>query len=264
MAPLQTITIIAALTLLPAAFSGWRTDDGKGPVFWALLLAPAVLFGGWLVGRLQSGWHADISDALFIVVAVTTLLFALIAARDAAARRLTVLLFPYLFLLCMLALLAGGAGAPALGDVDAWTALHIGAGVIAYAFITIAAIAAVGVLLQERMLKAKSASAWTRRLPAVAEGERAEIRSLLAGEIALAIGILSGMAVQWRTSASLLEFNHKILLTMLAFAAVGVLLILRARFGLRGRAAARYVLLSYLLVTLGYVGVKIVKDILLA
>ncbi len=126
-----------------------------------------------------------------------------------------------------------------------------------------AAVAACAVLIQERFLKAKSAGPWSKRLPPVADSERIEIFCLATSEAILLIGIISGMALQHGASGSLLEFDHKTLLTTVAFAGVGLLLLARARFGIRGRFVARYVLLSYLLISLGYPGVKWVTDVLL-
>jgi len=71
------------------------------------------------------------------------------------------------------------------------------------------------------------------------------------------------MALQVGSSGSLLTLDHKTLLTMIAFLLVGLLLIARMLMGIRGRSAARYVLLSYLLITLGYPGVKWVSNILI-
>ena len=59
-------------------------------------------------------------------------------------------------------------------------------------------------------------------------------------------------------------FDHKTILTVTAFLVIGGLLIAQRVSGVRGRLAARFVLLAYLLLTLGYPGVKFVTDILLA
>ena len=72
------------------------------------------------------------------------------------------------------------------------------------------------------------------------------------------------MALQYGDNGRLLILNHKTTLTVTAFAVIGVLLVAHYRTGLRGRKAARFVLLAYLLLTLGYPGVKFVTDVLLA
>ena len=62
----------------------------------------------------------------------------------------------------------------------------------------------------------------------------------------------------------MLAFDHKTVLSLLAFAVIGLLLFVHYRIGLRGRRAARLVLLAYLLLTLAYPGVKFVADVLIA
>ena len=70
--------------------------------------------------------------------------------------------------------------------------------------------------------------------------------------------------MQYAESGALLTFDHKTVLTVSAFVVIGALLIAHFRTGMRGRAAARLVLVAYLLLTLGYPGVKFVTDVLLA
>ncbi len=57
--------------------------------------------------------------------------------------------------------------------------------------------------------------------------------------------------------------DHKTVFTVGAFVMIGGLLITQARYGMRGRRAARIVLLAYLLLTLAYPGVKFVSDVLI-
>ncbi len=191
-------------------------------------------------------------------------LFALLTAASPAARRLAVLLSPYMLLLALIATVwtGGGHGVTAGPGGDPWLAVHIVAAVGAYATITLAAVAALAVLLQERALKRRTPSPLTRRLPAAADAERLEHRLLVAAEILLGAGVATGMAAQVAETGDLLVVDHKTLLTGLAFLAIAALLGARARYGLRGRRAARYVLSAYLLVTLGYPGVKFVVDVL--
>ena len=72
------------------------------------------------------------------------------------------------------------------------------------------------------------------------------------------------MATQYLISGRLLVFDHKTVFSLLAFVVVGLLLWLQWRTGLRGRRAARFVLSAYLLLTLAFLGVKFVRDVLLS
>ena len=86
----------------------------------------------------------------------------------------------------------------------------------------------------------------------------------MASAIVLGCGLVSGMASQYFVDGSLFPFDHKAVLSLIALAVIIVLLVVHRRTGIRGRRAARIVLLAYLLLTLAYPGVKFVTDVLLS
>jgi ABC-type uncharacterized transport system permease subunit len=98
----------------------------------------------------------------------------------------------------------------------------------------------------------------------VADAENLQVRLLQASEAVLGLGLITGMAIQFIETGDLLVLDHKTLLTISGFVMIAGLLFAHYRTGLRGRRAARLVLIAYLLVTLGYPGVKFVRDVLLA
>ena len=79
----------------------------------------------------------------------------------------------------------------------------------------------------------------------------------------LGLGLVTGVVLNAIAGGALLTLDHKTVFTLAAFAIIGLLLIAQAKHGLRGRKAARVVLLAYLLLTLGYPGVKFVTDVVL-
>ncbi len=87
---------------------------------------------------------------------------------------------------------------------------------------------------------------------------------LIASVIVLGAGLLTGMATQYFETGSLLVLSHNNVLSLLAYAVICALLVIHYRTGIAGRRAARLGLLAYLLLTLGYPGVKFVTDVLLA
>ena len=128
----------------------------------------------------------------------------------------------------------------------------------------LAAVAGAGVFLQEMALKRKWTGNLPRLLPAIADGERLELRLLAAAEVVLGIGIATGMALQYPGRRTGLCLRPQDPLVPDRFRGDrGVLLIWRQLTGLRGRRAARLVLLAYLLLTLAYPGVKFVTDVLI-
>ena len=145
-----------------------------------------------------------------------------------------------------------------------WIYLHIAFSLATYAVLSLAAIAGVSTFLQDRALKIKKTTLLTRALPTLSAGETLELRLLGLTACILVIGLLTGMAVQYFDTGGLLVMNHKTILSLATFVIVVILLGVRWRTGLRGRKAARLVLLAYLLLTLAYPGVKFVTDVLIS
>lgn len=266
-------SLSALAAMLPAAVYGLLTrDDGDSARgrFWALL---AVALAGtltWTYARFSTGWHTGFAASLWLTISVTLVLFAGLVLVASEARKLGVLLLPYLSVLAVLALLWERAPERALAaPLGSWALLHIAMSILAYALATLAAVAATGVILRERALKSKARGKGVpgatplSGLPAVADGERLQTRLLSAAAILLAAGLASGMATQIVEFGAWLPLNHKVILAFIAFAVVITLLVLHLRFGLPGRRAARVLLAAYLLLSLAYPGVKFVTDVLI-
>lgn len=264
----STLFSLSALAALaPAAIASWRRPAGRDAVFWLLT---AVAFTGplaWVIWRLAGGWHSGLADTLWITVVVTVGLFGLSAILSREGWRLAPLLFPYLILLSLIATVWTQASEVGLDEYlpgGAWIVIHIIVSVLTYGLLTIAAIAGLAVMLRERSMKAKTRGLLSDRLPSVAGAESLQVALLALSEGILGIGLLTGMATEFFSSGRILPIDHKTLLTVGGFSVIGVLLIAHFRTGLRGRRAARLALVAYLLITLGYPGVKFVRDILLA
>jgi ABC-type uncharacterized transport system permease subunit len=136
--------------------------------------------------------------------------------------------------------------------------------VATYGLAGLAAGASLAVLLQERWLKSRqSGGRLAELLPSLAAAERLEIGLLSAAGLVLALGILTGAAAEWFATAEFAGLGHKTVFSALAFAVIAGLLIAHRFTGLRGRRAARLVLLAWMLLTLAYPGVKLVTDLIL-
>ncbi|MEO5374908.1 MAG: cytochrome c biogenesis protein CcsA [Alphaproteobacteria bacterium] len=257
--------LAALAAMVPAALVTLRREGGRDAVY-GLALAAAVAGPVALSALLLAGsWQTSLSIALWVSVAVSMVLFAGLAAVTAQGWRLTPLLVPYLAGLGLIATIWQTApGHPLTADAPAaWVQFHILVSVTTYGLLTIAAVAALAAFLQERALKnRKRQGVLTRLLPSIADSERLSGRLLLACESVLGLGLASGMALQYLETGVLLRVDHKTLLSLMAFAVIGLLLVANRLVGMRGRAAARLVLLAYLLLTLAYPGVKFVTDVL--
>jgi len=256
----------ALVALMPAACLPFCVDRRRDLVFWLVL---AVALAGplvWVFVQFAPGWRTGLAPALWVTITATLAVFGVLAATACEGWRLATLLLPYMVMLGLAATIWQNqpeqlltASAPV-----AWIQFHIASSLLTYAMLTVAAVAGLAAFLQERSLKTKQPSKLTERLPSLAVAERLELRLLAVCAVVMAFGLLTGMAVQFFATGTLLEFDHKTLFSLLTFAVIGLLLFARYRRGLRGRRAARLVLLAYLLLTLAYPGVKFVTDVLLA
>ncbi|MGI9385938.1 MAG: cytochrome c biogenesis protein CcsA [Methyloligellaceae bacterium] len=259
-------SLAATLTLIAAAVAALRGPVGTTGTSWAVLLAAAAgpvaraLAQGWL------GWETGFANALWVTIAVCMVVFLLLAAVTRQSVRLAPFLLPYLVLLAISATVWSQAAAPSLlaQSPSVWIVIHIATSVVTYALLTLAAIASAAVLVQEHMLRRKKRHHFLENLPSVADSERLELRLLLAAELVLGLGIISGMAIELLATGSAIIFDHKTIFSLSAFVLIGLLLAAHYGIGLRGRRAARLALAGYLLLTLAYPGVKFVTDVLLA
>lgn len=257
------LNLMAIAALVPAALLPLRAED-KGGAFWAMTLLAVAGSGAWSAALLAGAWQTDLGTTLWVSIAASAALFAGLSAATRQAWRLAPLLMPYLAVLGILASLVRGVPRPMVGGAPAlWLDLHILVSVLTYGLLTLAAMASLAVFLQERALKAKRPNRLTRMLPAVLESETLAGRLLLASEVILGLGLATGMATQYFETGLLLRMEHKTLLSLLAFALIGAVLAGHRVCGVRGRAAARMVLLAYLALTLAYPGVKFVTQVLL-
>jgi len=262
---MTVLNLMALATLVPAAFVGVRGKQAPDATLW---LAIAVAFFGstlWVVVSFMPSWRTDFGAALWVTASVTLGLFIAVALTHADAWRLTPVLAPVVLLIGIMATIWTGheAARPLSEGPGMLVAAHIAVSVATYGLVTIAAVAALAALLQERALKTKRPGRLSHALPPVTACDKLMVRTLVAGECVLAVGLLSGMALSYAETGSLLAVDHKTLLTITAFVLIAIWLWVHFRSGLRGRKAARWALAAYLLLTLGYPGVKFVTDVLL-
>lgn len=259
------LSVSALFALVPATVGAWRGLGRRSGLFWLLSAVAAVGPLVLIVVRFGGVWSTGLAETLWVTVLASVVLFAIAAAVWREGWRLSPLLFPYLLLLGLIASVWEQAPRGPMPDAlrDGWILFHVAIAVITYGLLTLAAIAGLAVLIRERGMRSRKRGALSDLLPSVADAERLEVRLLVASEVVLGLGVLTGMGLQLLSTGSVLAFDHKTLLTVGGFVLIAVLLFAHFRTGLRGRKAARLLLVGYLLVTLGFPGVKFVQDVLL-
>lgn len=258
------LNMVALATLVPASVAALRGGTGRtlARALLALALAGALARAVTLV---SAWWQPSLSAALWVTVAATLACYVVVGVLDERAWRLGPLLLPYVLVLGLLASIWTHVVPPEAGAAaqSGWFAVHIAVSVATYALATLAAVTGAAVLVQEHALRKRRPTPFTRRLPSVSEGESLEFRLLAASEAVLALGLLTGMAMDFVASGILFAWTHKTVFAWLAFLAIGALLIAHRAGGVRGRKAARLVLVGYLLLTLAYLGAKFVQEVLI-
>lgn len=260
------LNLAALISLLPATIHLLRGTGERDRGFWLLL---CVAVAGPLVvsiDHLWQGWLTTLAAALWASIAASMVAFLVVCLVTRQGWRLTPLLLPYLLIFGIGATLAGRLPDRHLASTvtSAWLDVHIALSIATYALLTLAAVAGLAVYLQEASLKRPRLGHLTSRLPSIADAEGLQLSLLVATAIVLALGLITGIVNQWQVSGELLKLNHKTLLTILGFVTIMALLVIHYRTGLRGRRAARLILIAYLLVTLAYPGVKFVRNVLLS
>jgi ABC-type uncharacterized transport system permease subunit len=258
---------LAVLSLLPTALQLVRRGAARDRWFWLSLAVGLAGLTGWAAVHAGGQWQMGFSQSLWATAAVTMLLFGASALVLAEAWRLAGLVGAYMIGVTLLALLwqaHGPADPPPAIIGSLWVKVHIATALATYGLVTLAAVAAFAAFLQAAALKRRRRTDFAGQLPSLAGCDHLQLRFLQWGEAVLAAGFLSGMALEYVQSGRLIEINHKTVFTFAAFVVIGLLLVAHHRTGVRGRRAARLVLLSYLLLTLGFPGVKFVSDVLLS
>jgi len=115
---------------------------------------------------------------------------------------------------------------------------HVAANLLGVALFTLAFAAAVAYLVQERRLKQKRFSGMMQRLPPLDALDRAEHRFLVAGFPMLTIGVLTGTLWAKEVEAGGAAEIARAAFGYVSWGLFGMVLLLRAAAGWRGRRAA--------------------------
>ncbi len=144
---------------------------------------------------------------------------------------------------------------------------------VAYGLFAIAALHAVLMLFAERRLHRLRSTldsngggwieGWLDTLPPLLTLEKLLFRLISAGFVLLTLTLISGVLFSEQLLGRPLTFDHKTVFAVLSWVMFGALLTGRQLSGWRGRAALRWVLVSFVALLLAYVGSRFVFEVLL-
>jgi ABC-type uncharacterized transport system permease subunit len=252
--------ILASTALLCMAVTWLGVLKGSVIKLLPLLLACIASVGSVIAWQFTENWNSGFSESLWLSVGCTLLFFLALITVSSNGEGLAVLLLPYLFILCLLALLFYSEDQVLAGMINPtkWVWAHIAFSVSTYSLVTLAAIAGVSAALRERNLKLKKQRGFVDVLPTLSQSEQIETRLLRVSLLFIIFGILTGLSAEYIAHGNFIVFDHKTIFVFLALIVLGVMEAFRVVIGLRGRRAARLVLLIWLFLTLAYPGVKLV------
>ncbi len=180
--------------------------------------------------------------------------------RHKAVDRLLLLLLPMAALAVAVSVLFDSDYTPR-NDLDIGIVVHILVSMLAYSVLALAALQALLLGLQVRELKHKHTRGLIDALPPLQTMERILFELIWTGFVLLGLSILSGIVFLEDIFAQ--HLAHKTTFSICAWIIFGMLLWGRTWLGWRGKTAVRWTLIGFALLMLGYVGSKLVLELVL-
>lgn len=153
---------------------------------------------------------------------------------------------------------------------DPWFKGHFIVATIAVGLLSLAAMHAILMSVQDRALHRQLAivpnsrvAHWLEELPPLMTMESLLFNLLYVGFALLSLTVFSGLLFSQALFGKSFVFDHKTIFALISWFLFAGLLIARWRVGLRGRAAIRWVLSAYTALLLAYVGSRFVVEVIL-
>lgn len=266
--PVLNFLAIAAYAAVGLLLAGRlaRGEAAAGPARTTILAGvfAAVVFHGWILySDLQLGPALNLSlTSAFSLVAWVVACLYLLASLYRPIDNLGVVIMPLAALTVLVEWLWPSELPIPLSSRP--QAIHIVVSFLAYALMCLAAVQSLMLLAQESRLRRKHAGGFVRALPPMQTMEDVMFQMLALGFLLLSLTLISGALFSEDLFGTPLRFTHHVVLSALAWAVYGVLLLGRWRLGWRGRQAVWWTLGGFALLVLAYFGTKLVLEVILA
>jgi ABC-type uncharacterized transport system permease subunit len=132
---------------------------------------------------------------------------------------------------------------------------------LAFSVLSIAAVLAILLAIQERALRHRQFGPWLRSLPPLTLTETLLFRLIGAGFLLLTLTLLTGILFVDNLFGQ--HLVHKTVLSIIAWLVFGALLFGRWRYGWRGRSAVNLTLVGMGVLLLAFFGTKAVLELIL-
>lgn len=146
-------------------------------------------------------------------------------------------------------------------DQELGVKLHIFTSILAYSLLSISALQALFLAIQDYQLHHKHPTWVMQRLPPLQVMERRLFHTIALGFVLLSVSLFSGLIFLEDIFGQ--HLVHKTVLSILAWWVFAILLWGHWRYGWRGRTAIRWSLSGFVVLMLAYFGTKLVIELIL-
>lgn len=261
--PSLPLFLLASSAYVGAAVSAARATHRtrEGLLLAAVLALLAILLHA--AGHLGVSWPLGLPPLNFYsALSLVGLGMATLTLGYSSLRKLPALLVVVLPIAAVTLLPHALLDRPSANGSVGWQIqLHAWLALLSYATLSLAAVLAVMLWLQERALRQRRIRSTSNVLPPLVLIETLLFRVIAAGFLLLTLALVSGVLFVDDLLAQ--HLVHKTVLSVLAWLVFGALLFGRIRFGWRGRRAVRLTLLAMGLLLLSFFGSKFVLEVVL-
>lgn len=258
-------TLTVFLYLIAAVLLGLRLKNrdssskskwkGLGPACFALVLHTWIL-----IQQLFTNQGIDLG--LFNAVSLVTWFIAALLISSSyfrATENLGIIAFPGAAL--AVALQSTFSASRITDTMGSTLEIHILLSIAAYALLSIAAVQALVLTVQDHHLRNKHPGGFIRALPPLQTMETFLFQLIGIGFILQCLSLVSGFIFLENMFAQ--HLVHKTILSLIGWGVFGTLLWGRWQFGWRGKTAIRWTLSGFGFLALAYLGSKVVQELIL-
>lgn len=258
-APLTVLAYLASGLALALGFLKAKPFLRISGVVIALLAATghALLF--WHAINTPAGWDVNFINTL-AVAAWMIVVVLLISALQWRVLEAGIVAFPGAAVAVALLWLVDTEPL-ILDNLSPHLKLHVFSSLLAYSLLSIAAIKAVVLAVQEYLLRHPRTIRQLEMLPPLSMLETVMFSLILAGWVVLTLSLLTGLMFVDNLLAQ--HLVHKTVLSFVSWLLFGLLLIGRWWYGWRGRRAIHWTLAAMFVLALAYFGSKLVLEVIL-
>jgi len=260
--------LLVSLIYLAVASDFWRStklQDKPVSLKWhSAMIAVGVVLHGWLLYRdtfAEGTLNFGVYYALSAIIWLTVLIYWLANLKN-QVNGLQGFVLPVAALFVLI---------PAFAVKNYYIpsfefslfAGHVAIAVLAYSLFTFAALHALLMLMVERGLHQKTALINLASFPPIMSMESLLFKVITIGFTLLSLTLFSGMLFSEQIFGKALQFNHKVIFSMLSWLIYGWLLFGRYQYGWRGKKAINWSLFGFVMLLLAYVGSRFVVQVIL-